>query len=494
MYYAKENIKYFGSFSYNRKNGYGICIFCETNNRYYGGWYHDKYHDYGTYIHRDGTIFHGKWFKGKKSGKGFLYLPNGDMLEGSWKGEKIEQGTYRKGNCKQISLTTLKLVQGEITEAMRKREGFSDETNVNKHKWVQYFELQKPLWTKEQEEMKKTLKSLQPFTTYEKVAEFVNSLLTNKLGFTSKFIDFVISAFQGSYSSGATTNVKTKQSEIPSAIDDIKSFILFLQDLFVPFLGESKLVDSHFLKPIMERMNLLFSDHIHTRVYQTLFPLYSATVRNVMHGSVLCLDFKIIIYIFAWFFLQQYEENDLMINQKLKSLRQCSIQSLGVPEQFCPIVDPNSKEIAYNNSVNILERMRSKKTPAEKIDVLREVRSTIMREVRATRKQRRKQRAVDKGQEYTDEMEHEDEAWQPGIEDVIGVYTYVFIHAQIDNHHAQFHFINDWKGKEIVLDSVYHTITFYEGFPSLVLDLGMLLLAICTIVIHSCYFLVLKRS
>lgn len=76
-------------------------------------------------------------------------------------------------------------------------------------------------------------------------------------------------------------------------------------------------------------------------------------------------------------------------------------------------------------------------------------------------------------QEYTKEMEQEDDEWQPGMDDAIGTYTYVWIAAGIDNHYAQYNYINDWKGKDVALDPVIHSITFYEGFSSMVLDLGM---------------------
>lgn len=63
-----------------------------------------KFDGYGTYIYNDGTIYQGHWSKGLKNKKGIMYLPNGDIIDGHWKGDKIDNAIFRKGHSKHLSM------------------------------------------------------------------------------------------------------------------------------------------------------------------------------------------------------------------------------------------------------------------------------------------------------------------------------------------------------------------------------------------------------
>lgn len=42
---------------------------------------------WGVIDWKDGTRYEGEWFSGQASGKGKLFLPNGDTYEGEWKND-----------------------------------------------------------------------------------------------------------------------------------------------------------------------------------------------------------------------------------------------------------------------------------------------------------------------------------------------------------------------------------------------------------------------
>ncbi|EFC47413.1 predicted protein, partial [Naegleria gruberi] len=87
LYHVQENKKYFGGFSEDLKDGFGVEVM-GNGERYYGGWKNGLYHHMGTYQYIDGSYFQGEFKRGTRKGKGKLYLATGDVIEGTWSGDK----------------------------------------------------------------------------------------------------------------------------------------------------------------------------------------------------------------------------------------------------------------------------------------------------------------------------------------------------------------------------------------------------------------------
>lgn len=154
------------------------------------------------------------------------------------------------------------------------------------------------------------------------------------------------------------------------------------------------------------------------------------------------------------------------MGQKIKSIVHLSPTSLGASKVFLP--PPSAQEKPFEYTIKLLSTLKSQRNPKDKIEVLSKFRVSIINDLKTYRKQRRQ---FEKGDQYTviDQME-DDSFNEIGAEDLIPVYLYVFIQADINNHYAQYNYINHWK-ENVELDPVCHVLTFYQGFLGMVMDI-----------------------
>eukprot|EP01080_Neovahlkampfia_damariscottae_P007722 gene7722-12192_t len=422
-HYQKDKIKYFGHFSSDKREGYGISIFMKQEIRYYGNWKDDGFHGTGLLIYKDGTVY-----------QGTLFLPNGDTIEGNWKNDKIGDAVYTKGNTTKISKTILHLIQSEITEGFKHANNPFDYQQqqkkeiTNTTKWNEYYSSNKSEWEKFQLKIQSDF-DFQNLND-EVIKKSIEKILQIRDSFIQKFFNFFVSVFTGTY---YAVEEKIIIKELQHATDDIKSFSEILSSIILQFFCSiSKEYEDY-----SEYHERLIKKTVQTKVYVTLFPLYEGV----------------------------YAERDILCGQKIDLLSGCSPAQLGVSKYFTPI---NDKEIPYEKTIKLLETIKYEKNITQKVEVLSRVRTEIMTDIRNYRLTRRK---YEKGEKYTQELEQEDLIWQPGAEDIMPIYIYVFIHSSISNHNALYHYINDWKDPSLEFDPVIHMISFYEGFLSLVMDL-----------------------
>jgi hypothetical protein len=493
----KSDFKYFGYFKDNKKEGFGVATF-SNGDQYYGSWKDDYLHDFGTYYYKDGTIFQGTFRRGIKKGKGTMYMPNGDTIEGKWMNDKIKDATYNKGSTKDCHITMLNQMLNDIQETLRlngnvgfliNQDGYNNGPPT-RQKWHSYFVLNTAAWSRESDILlsklvinnaKKTDKRDEQYVlnTIDDVKRVFQILFDGNLerdtnGFVNGLVQFFIGAFQGKYNTSAYTasQLRRRISALMShAIDDTKSFIEYLSELLVGFMTNvlDKILETFTnpnLKNVVDNINtdakigeenaatlqnlktevqyygqILIANHIHAKAFRTFFPMYEVA----------------------------YQEEDLLMNQKINSVPNCSLQSMGVDKKFfAPISEQGTP---YAKSISVLEKLPQERNVAGKVAVLALLRDTIMTEVRNNRTANRRAQFERQKKEYTDQDREEDDNWQAGADDVTSVYSFVFTRARIRNHHAQFHYVNDWKDHIVVQQAVVHLITFYEGFPSFVYDL-----------------------
>jgi hypothetical protein len=510
----KSEFKYFGYFKDNKKEGFGVATF-KNGDQYYGGWRDDYLSDFGTYVYKDGTIFQGLFRRGTRKGKGTLYMPSGDIIEGKWSGDKIKDAIWKKGETKDCHITMLNQMLNEITETLRMNSNVGYLVNKNEdgtglesnesgpptsQKWHTYYTLNAQAWIRESDIMLSKLiinnarKSEGKEKNYilndmEDVKRLLDVLFNGTLerdtnGFINGLVQFFIGAFQGKYNTSAYTSTQLRKKIgglLSHAVDDVKSFIEYLSKLLLSFFTDAldRILETYLsnsgLRQVVDNINqgtdpsskhnngedvqiqdkiialsklkddirvhgqTLVANHIHAKLYQTLFPLYEI----------------------------MYQENDLLLNQKINSVPNVSPIAMGVDRKFIPQNEP----IPFAKSIALLDKLPREKTVAGKIACLAILRDTMMFEVRHNRTQNRKLMFERQQKEYTDEEREEDENWQAGADDVTSVYSYVFVRSKIRNHLAQFHYINDWKDNETMMQPVVHLITFYEGFSTFVQDL-----------------------
>jgi hypothetical protein len=250
------------------------------------------------------------------------------------------------------------------------------------------------------------------------------------------------------------------------AIEDFKSFITFLQSevwQYFSLIFEDMIENSKEPPKAPKNKNVVtkFKNPLKGELSEKeLYNLQRACqlecesfVASLIHGK-LCDTF------FALYEVA-YQEKDLLINQKLDSLQHCTPEQFGVSPKFLPAC--RGTEQPYSKSISLLEELVRSKGVMKKVEVLSCLREVLLLEIRDYRA---KNRIYEKEQtgSYTEEDALEDSEWQPGADDATPVETYVFIKAQIRNHHAQFKYITDWKDENVRLLPVSHLITFYEGF------------------------------
>ncbi|KAL0476889.1 ARC3 [Acrasis kona] len=432
---TKSNFKYFGSFCQDKRSGFGVCTFGNAD-RYYGKWKEDLIHGFG------------KFSKGRKKGKGTLYTSSGDSIDGMWDGDKITAATYSRGTCESCPTSMLHDAATQITSCLRRRENegvisrpydtMCSFLNPSKgpqttEKWRQYFVLHKEQWDRN-------------------VSVIFNSIEKSE----SKNADVNGLYFEVMWGKedGNTILRKTANSLLLHAKDDVKSFVDFIDSLLSDFFMEAFNILIVKNKNDKKRVDMLTQQrvdachmvpssvvrHVLAKAHNTIFPLYE-------------------IY---------YEESDLIVNQCIESITsECTLQRMGVHRRFIP----DHEETPYNESILLLEKLNQERTVSNKLSVLSNVRKLMLMEIRNIRKANKIEDLNKQNVIYSDEMRQEDDSWQPGADDCVGVYSYVFLKSRVRNHYAQFHYINDWMHEEMHSQPVAHTLAFYEGFLEYVKDL-----------------------
>ena len=81
------------------KEGWGLYLFKESDEKYEGFFQNGLIHGYGVYIFNGGQKYEGDWYEGMKQGVGILDFNNGEKYEGEFYKENFDgNGTYFYNN------------------------------------------------------------------------------------------------------------------------------------------------------------------------------------------------------------------------------------------------------------------------------------------------------------------------------------------------------------------------------------------------------------
>ena len=314
--------------------------------------------------------------------------------------------------------------------------------------------------------------------------------ISPQASFVKGFIEFFDGLYHGSYYAGNNRNQSSGARKVArkdgvllyNAIDDLKSFIIFLCDQVVwEFFGNeiisaklgsmggsdnnldqqdgqyddyddeiifgtsvpatTDITKSHFIT-VQQAYNFcktIIADHLHKKLYSTTFELYE----------------------------YHFRDQDLMINQKINSiLTTCSLQNFGVHSDFIP-KDTSVKP--YNECIQLMKEIKFSNSVESKIRVLSKLRTLVMQSMRKVKVESKQLKKRLSGEFDYENVESDD--WQPGADDVTSLYTYSFIKTNIGNYTALFNYVNDWKSPHTSLKPVSHVISFFEGFLAYIMDL-----------------------
>ncbi|KAL9641976.1 hypothetical protein ABK040_004033 [Willaertia magna] len=522
LYNVKLNSKYFGGFSQDLKEGFGVEIF-DNGMRYYGAYKNGEFHGLGTLQYNDGTFFHGEFKKGIKKGKGKLFLPNGDVIEGTFSDEKMDNAIYKKGNTNNVELTLLFQLQKQVNQTIKTFQNvgqLDDENFLNflqmtrketivkpeiEVKWKCYLVMNKEVWKKERSLVLEYFKNIyNNGNSFLEKENFTNEILyllgdgvvtTNNnsgnlqppnISFIKNLLEFFQSLFHGSYYSGnfrQQNSLKRKyqlqKTLLHNAIFDLKSFVIFLTDQIVwDFLGNEMVrstlqnveeFENENNNPEKERLTSykksynfckeIISNYLHCKVYSTLFELYEFYFRD----------------------------EDLLMNQKINSLQFYNCVHFGVVNSFIPpsvtlhnlFLENNTlQNLSLQNICDNLQKNSSDKFPHLQnfVNFLQKNVTTLQNNIIPYSEKFQKidwNHFICLLEEKFTKIVMDEEDWQPGADDITSVYTYIFCKANLGNYTAVFHYINDWKSGDVSLSAVSHVISFMEGFLSYIIDLDI---------------------
>jgi len=459
MHNVVNNERYIGDFKGDMRNGYGIQVY-KNKDRYFGGWACDKLDGFGTFMYNDGTMFQGLFHLGSAKGNGTMYWPNGDTMAGDWRGSQVKNGIYTKGSCDSCQKVNLYKLSNAIKEGLqsiedsyyynaeRKRE----DKMSNALKWRQYKVLNEDQFNREQDILSELF--TRKLYNLEMFEECVSTLLRgynyDERWFTNSAISFFVSFFDNTYTTtGSSTGRQNETLVINDAKSDIDSFIVFLQDeiwnYFIRLFNSSQA--SQKLRDICKQSCMsMIRDHVHEQLAITCFELYNKT----------------------------YQDKDILANQKLDTLRnRLTLGMLEIPKKFRPSHTERSEleSEPYSEAVSILSTLPRKETISSKLDVLDRAYRSLVDEMILNRCNQRKRRRLRKGEMCTEEeelqKEKEDQNWEPSADDYTGVALYVYMKANIRNHHAQYHYINHYSDSSTAAG----VLQLYEGVLKYIDDL-----------------------
>jgi hypothetical protein len=107
-----SDYKYYGSFIDDKMEGFGVMVYnnSTTDKQYYGSFKDNQKSGYGVMMFRDGGYFSGLFANDVRCGQGTLQLSNGDIIEGTWDGDEIKNGVFKKGNVQDTARCTRLLI------------------------------------------------------------------------------------------------------------------------------------------------------------------------------------------------------------------------------------------------------------------------------------------------------------------------------------------------------------------------------------------------
>ena len=111
----------------------------------------------------------------------------------------------------------------------------------------------------------------------EQLKQRIIELLEETNSFAMKFVDFFLSTFNGLYVVSGK-NTSQSSNHLPNAIDDIKSFVWFLNELFWQFFSTLNIPNIQKLYGVHQST---LSDYIHRKVHRTFFSLYERAVCRI---------------------------------------------------------------------------------------------------------------------------------------------------------------------------------------------------------------------
>jgi hypothetical protein len=122
--------------------------------------------------------------------------------------------------------------------------------------------------------MKKKIISEGAITSADGLKQRIIELLEEKDSFAMKFVEFFLSTFNGLYVVSGK-NTSQSQNHLPNAIDDIKSFVWFMNELFWQFFSSLNIQN---LQKYYGVHHSTLLDYVHRKVHRTFFSLYERAV------------------------------------------------------------------------------------------------------------------------------------------------------------------------------------------------------------------------
>jgi hypothetical protein len=107
-----SDYKYYGGFIDDKMDGFGVMVYnnSTTDKQYYGSFKDNQKSGYGVMMYTDGGSFSGLFANDVRCGTGTLHLSNGDVIEGTWDGDEIKYGLFKKGNVQDTARCTRLLI------------------------------------------------------------------------------------------------------------------------------------------------------------------------------------------------------------------------------------------------------------------------------------------------------------------------------------------------------------------------------------------------
>lgn len=88
-FYYGNGCKYNGEYRFDERQGFGTYYYA-SGNKYVGEWKDGKKHGKGTfYYEKSGHKYIGEWKENKKHGNGMIHYPDGKVVKGIWKDDKL---------------------------------------------------------------------------------------------------------------------------------------------------------------------------------------------------------------------------------------------------------------------------------------------------------------------------------------------------------------------------------------------------------------------
>ncbi|KAL9644355.1 hypothetical protein ABK040_005813 [Willaertia magna] len=456
-----DGSKYTGSFVADAREGYGVMVDLKNSTEYYGNWKDNEKDGFGVLIFKDGTVYEGEFKDGKQGGKGTLKLPTGDKIEGFWIGNAV-RGTFEKGTLQNVqNKCPIMLLREEMkkTEKNDRMTTFqhggttvlTKEELLTQKKWDGLFNLfldgikceklhfenssaykfieQKKDGSVSPISKKSIQDSLQTYLedaiTPKVQANNNNNLLdTSTLPFIgalttemndnvlSRIISKFVNIFTWKYHYSDIKTTGTAKYLIPHALDDFHSFVLYLYEVTSNIIGKDAV---GIFGP--RRLIYILKDNVLGKIYTTLFAIYKCC----------------------------YQEQDNLYKFKMMALSNITMRELGVKPSFIP----ENKDLFRNPYEECIQKLRKVSTQFvtahEKYDLLVQVGIELISAIDFI-EERKTSKLTDRG-----------------ADDVLPVYLYVFIQAQIPHVYSTFKFLLDFIDEQVNNSEMGYRFSSFEN-------------------------------